>query len=250
MEAPVDGDCAGTRESLLMLRTLIDKLFRRLARDLRDEADRRQLHPKRLLLEEAQREAAAYARERMAGALIFERREEIFDFALDRMLDDGLILEFGVAAGDSIRYLAARTDRKVHGFDSFEGLPEDWPGRHEAKGHYSTEGQLPSVPGNVDLHKGGFAETLPAFLARESGGVALLHVDCDLYGSTRTVLDQLAPRIGPGTVIVFDEYFNFIGWRNQEFKAFQEFVTATGVSYRYLAWGYQQAVVLVESARP
>lgn len=233
-----------------MLRAFVDKAFRRLARAVHDEADRRHLHPKRLLLEDAQREAAAYAREHMSGAMIVERREEILDLALARMPAEGCILEFGVAAGDSIRYLAERTLRPVHGFDSFEGLPEDWPGRHEAKGHYTTDGRLPQVPANVTLHKGWFDNTLPPFLAGEAAGVALLHVDCDLYASTRTVLDLLKPRINPGTVIVFDEYFNFVGWREHEFKAFQEFVAETGCSYRYVAWGYQQAVVIIEGANP
>ena len=233
-----------------MLRALVDKAFRRLARAVQDEADRRHLHPKRLLLEDVQREAAAYAREQMSGAMILERREEILDLALARMPTEGCILEFGVANGDSIHYLAGRTRRPVHGFDSFEGLPEDWPGRHEAKGHYTTDGRLPPVPANVTLHKGWFEDTLPAFLAGEAAGVALLHVDCDLYTSTHTVLDLLKPRVTPGTVIVFDEYFNFVGWRNHEFRAFQEFIAETGWAYRYLAWAYQQAVVVIESNNP
>lgn len=228
-----------------MFRNLIDKAFKRLARELQDEADRRRLHPKRLLLEEAQRDSADYARQHMASALILERREEILDLALARMPAEGSILEFGVAGGDSIRYLAARSERAIHGFDSFEGLPEDWPGRHEGKGHYSTQGRLPPMPANAVLHKGWFDQTLPAYLANDAAPVAFLHVDCDLYGSTRTVLDLLAPRIKPGTIILFDEYFNFVGWREHEFRAFHEFIAETGATYRYVAWGYQQALVLI-----
>ena len=228
------------------MRNFIDKVFRRFALVLLEQVDRRQLHPKRILLEEAQRESAEYARQNMTDALIFDRREEVFDLALSRMPTAGMVLEFGVANGDSIRYLATRTKRTINGFDSFKGLPDDWPGRHEERGHYSTGGRLPCVPGNVSLHKGLFCETLPTFLKSENDPVALLHIDCDLYQSTKFVLNTIVTRLKPGTLIIFDEYFNFIGWREHEFKAFQELMAETGLSYRYLAWSYQQVVVVIQ----
>jgi hypothetical protein len=39
-----------------------------------------------------------------------------------------LFLELGVFSGQSIWVIAQRTSNLVHGFDSFEGLPEDWTG--------------------------------------------------------------------------------------------------------------------------
>ena len=59
---------------------------------------------------------------------------------------------------------------------------------------------LPKVKENVELHKGWFNESLPPFLEQHPGPVAFIHVDCDLYSSTKTLLDLLAPRIRPGTV--------------------------------------------------
>ena len=142
--------------------------------------------------------------------------------------------------------MAKNTNRIIHGFDSFEGLPDDWPGRHESKGHYSTDGKLPKVPDNTILHKGWFENTLPIFLANDASSVAMVHIDCDLYSSTRTVLNLLAPRIQSGTIIIFDEYFNFIGWRDHEFLAFREFTEENNVRYSYLAWSYQQAIVVID----
>ena len=43
-------------------------------------------------------------------------------------------------------------------------------------------------------------------------------------------------RFQKGTVIVFDEYFGYRGWREGEFKAWQEFVAARGLRYEYLAF--------------
>tara|TARA_Y100001968_G_C19387744_1_gene733819 strand:+ start:234 stop:935 length:702 start_codon:yes stop_codon:yes gene_type:complete len=229
-----------------MLRGFLEKAFKLLARNIQDAADFKNLHPKRILLEEAQQDSADYVRNNMANALILDRRDEILNLALDRMLPKGLVLEFGVAGGDSLSYMAKNTNRIIHGFDSFEGLPDDWPGRHESKGHYSTDGKLPKVPDNTILHKGWFENTLPIFLANDESSVAMVHIDCDLYSSTRTVLNLLAPRIQSGTIIIFDEYFNFIGWRDHEFLAFREFTEENNVRYSYLAWSYQQAIVVID----
>ena len=112
-------------------------------------------------------------------------------------------------------------------------------------GVYSTSGRLPEVPSNVRLHVGWFAETLPGFVAANPGPVRFMNVDCDIYSSTKTVLDHLADRIVPGSVIVFDEYIMTDAWREDEFKAFREAVDRYGWGYRYLAFSLitRQAVV-------
>lgn len=233
-----------------LLNRLVDKLCVRFSDILLDRMQSRLLHPHALLLTEAQKDSAEYARANMAKALVFKDRDDLLRLAASRAPAEGSVLEFGVAGGDSIRLLAASMPgRSIHGFDSFEGLPEDWPGRHEAKGHYA-QSSLPSVPAHVRLHKGWFDATLPPYLQTASEPVALLHMDADLYSSTRQVLDLLASRLRPGSVIVFDEYFNHVGWRDNEFKAFQEFVAQYQVSYRYLGWSYQQAAVVITAISP
>jgi len=61
------------------------------------------------------------------------------------------------------------------------------------------------------------------------------------------VLDALSDRIEPGTVLLFDEYFNYPTWRENEFRAFQEFVAANDVAYDYLLWGRQEVAVIIRS---
>lgn len=148
----------------------------------------------------------------------------------------GLYLEFGVYTGRSITVIAETLggETPVHGFDSFAGLPEDWI-EGEGKGAYDAGGKLPKVPDNVWLHPGWFDDSLPVFLRQQKARVAFANIDCDLYSSTRTVLDLLAPRLGPGSVLVFDEYFAYPGWRDHEYRAFHEFVAARGLGYDYLA---------------
>ncbi|MBB4265855.1 protein arginine N-methyltransferase [Roseospira visakhapatnamensis] len=142
-------------------------------------------------------------------------------FALDQARRPGLVLEFGVRFGHSLRAIAARAGQPVHGFDTFTGLPGAWHGH--APGLYSTGGRLPAMPPGVTLHPGLFADTLPAVLAAHPDrAVRFANIDCDLYDSTVDVLRALAPRVGPGTVLAFDEFLMNPGWREDEFRAFHE----------------------------
>jgi hypothetical protein len=193
----------------------------------------------------AKRDTLDYIEQHMLAAQVLEDRLDLLRFALSRAPETGLVLEFGVEKGASIRWLARHTARKVHGFDSFQGLPHDWRGTKEAAGKFDMQGKLPKVPGNVALHVGWFDQTVPGFLAANPGPVALLHVDCDIYESTVTIFQQLTGRLGPGTVIVFDEYYNYPGWRLHEHKAFAEWLAATGQSYRYLGYAAEKGHVAV-----
>jgi len=193
----------------------------------------------------AKRESVDYVIANMPDALVRDDRFDLLKFAFSRAPAEGLVLEFGVEKGASLRHLASLTPRIVHGFDSFEGLPGDWGGTREAKGAFNLHGRLPQVPANAKLHIGWFDKTLPDFLATDSARIALLHVDCDIYSSTVTIFDCVKDRIAPGTVIVFDEYFNYPGWRNHEYKAFQEFIAATGLAYSYLGFSAEKGHVAV-----
>lgn len=137
---------------------------------------------------------------------------------------EGLVLEFGVWEGKTISDMATRFarlqsggvgQREIHGFDSFLGLPHAWEGRGMPQGRFSTGGTLPDVPPNVHLHKGWFNDTLPVFLREIEEGVpsapsrvALVHMDANLYSSTREVLDMLLPWMRAGTVVWFDDYLH------------------------------------------
>jgi hypothetical protein len=193
----------------------------------------------------AKRESVAYIREHMLAAQVLEDRFALLQFALARAPQDGLVLEFGVEKGASVNCLARCTDRLVHGFDSFQGLPEAWAGTKEAAGAFGQKGRLPKVAANVRLHGGWFDATLPPFLAAEPGPVALLHVDCDIYASTRTVFEHLGDRLVAGTVIVFDEYYNYPGWQQHEFRAFHEFIAGGRRSYDYIGFSAEKGHVAV-----
>lgn len=202
-------------------------------------------HPYTGLKARAHRETLDFIVEAMPGALAFDTPRELMRHALSRVTVDGLYAEFGVNEGGTITYIAKQKPQKtIHGFDSFEGLPEDWSGNAMAAGYFNRRGRLPKVPSNVQLHAGWFDKTAPEFAAAHAGPLAFLHVDCDLYSSTVTVFKALADRLVPGTVIVFDEYFNYPNWKAHEHKAFTEFQSSSGKSFKYIGYSIQQVAVI------
>ena len=206
------------------------------------------IHPMRERSMRALQRTVDYIERAMPDALGFDSQRELIDFALTETKIEGHYLEFGVYRGGTIRFIASRLPKRViHGFDSFEGLPEDWGGFNLGRSAFDLRGKLPRVPENVRLHRGWFEESLPPWLKDNSGPVAFLHIDCDLYSSTQTIFNLLSDRIVPGTVILFDEYFNFPNWENHEFKAFKEFVAKRAVKYTYLGFARQQVAVRIDS---
>jgi hypothetical protein len=190
--------------------------------------------------------SAEYMLQQMMDSPNRVERIPLLELALGKCAVNGLVLEFGVYTGKSLRAIARRCSQEVHGFDSFEGLPEDWS-YFQKQGRFSLNGKAPQFDEpNIRLHPGYFEQTLPRFLNEHSGPARFIHVDCDLYTSTRTVLQLLAPRIVSGTVILFDEYLNYPGWQQHEYKAFQEFVAQAGIKYRYLGYASAYYAVAVQ----
>lgn len=160
---------------------------------------------------------------------------------------DGLILEFGVFKGDSIRHMAGRKPANaLHGFDSFQGFPDD--DRRDWDQDFSVAA-LPDVPANVILHPGFFEQTLPAFLQTwnsQRPRIALVHIDCDIFSSTHTVLSALEPHLTAGDIIAFDELINYSEFAANEFLALYLFLQRTGLDFEWaVTWG--RAYPLVES---
>jgi hypothetical protein len=92
------------------------------------------------------------------------------------------------------------------------------------------------MPEHVTLHRGWFEDTLPAFVVSKQEKLRFVHVDCDLYSSTHTVLEGLRPLLQVGTVLLFDEYLGFEGYEKHEFRAWHEFTERHGIHYEYVAF--------------
>jgi hypothetical protein len=196
--------------------------------------------------------SAQYMTDHMRQARNFVTDYDLHEWAIRQVDLDllspwgcGLVLEFGVATGRTINHWARlRPMDVIHGFDGFVGLPETWTWRMR-RGHFSQP--LPRVRKNVCLHVGWFDQTLDPFLRQNSAPVAFLHIDSDLYSSAAFVLDRLVPRLRVGTIIVFDEYFNYPGWQQDEYRAWQEIVARHDIGYEYIGFvsRHQQVAVKI-----
>jgi predicted O-methyltransferase YrrM len=230
-----------------------------LTRVVRSEVDRAvtavqdaEFRARRDLLAVGERDAALssakYAQQVMPTARIFVDPESTLRHGLEIAPRGGMALEFGVFQGRSLRIIAAaRPGGEVYGFDSFAGLPEDYRS-HVRAGAFAVD-ERPDVPG-ADLVVGWFDDTLPRFLVEHPGPVDFLHVDGDLYSSAVTVLKLVGPRLHAGSVIVFDEFFNFPGWEDHEFRAWQEHLAATGAQVTYEAYTVNNEQVVARVLDP
>jgi hypothetical protein len=198
-----------------------------------------------VLAEEAAKESADYIRPYIKEAIITDTGW--WNISIEKIEIDGLHLEFGVYKGESINYFSSKKSNTIwYGFDSFEGFQEDWQGGFYGKSTYSLKGQKPVVNKNVKLIKGYFKDTLPKFLKNKKQNIAFLHIDCDTYESTKQVLNIISSkRLVANTRILFDEYTSYIGWKENEFKAWKEFVQENNINYKYEMFGDRQALIKI-----
>lgn len=175
--------------------------------------------------------------------LWYASRDDILAHAAAVAPAEGLVVEFGVAGGATVTFLARQPNLKarcIYGFDSFKGLPEPW-GNYEI-GHFACEPPT-GLPSNVRLVIGMFADTILPFLATHPGPAALLHIDSDLGSSCRTVLEAMAPRIVPGTIILLDEFWIVV---DEEQRAFKEWLANNNRHCRPEARTLEQLCVIMD----
>lgn len=163
---------------------------------------------------------------------LFIGSKKINNFALNRAInnfnindnqENNYFLEFGVFDGSSINNFAITlVNKKIYGFDSFFGLKEDWSGTEVEKGFFNLNGQIPKVRNNVELIKGWVQDTVNNFLKEHKPKICFVHMDLDTYESTKFVLNELKPFLQKGSILLFNEFYNFPGWSVGEYKAFKE----------------------------
>lgn len=153
----------------------------------------------------------------------------------------GAVVEFGTYQGRWINFLAEVSEREIHGFDSFEGLPE--PGENDLDcwhaGQYAADYE--SVRANVrcaerpwiKLHKGWFKDTIPKREAQAIGEICFARIDCDLYEPTVEVLEFLTERLTDGAILAFDDWT--FDLTTGETRAFDEWSQRVPFTFKLLA---------------
>ena len=208
-----------------------------------------------MLLKDGRKLVKAFIRKYFTEKQRMATRLDLLKYSVNQAGKDGLFLEFGVWKGDSLKFLAeVRPDIRFYGFDSFEGLPEWWSDFYP-KGHMKLDAP-PYIPGDVILVKGLFQDVLDPFLSKNDEPVSFLHLDADLYSSTKYVLFKLADenRIQKGTIIEFDEIFYQDSSHtilDDEYRVYNEFIKKYDVRVKWLRFFQRRfttrASLLIES---
>lgn len=167
----------------------------------------------------------------------FEDRFKMYDFISNKVGANADIdyLEFGVFKGETIKYWASlnkNVNSRFFGFDTFEGLPENWTDFrfNRNMSSFDMKGKLPEIDDKrVAFNKGLFQETLPAFLKQydNNSKQVIIHNDSDLYSSTLFVLAHSDHLLKPGTIIIFDEIWSIL----HEFRALEDYCSSFMKSY-------------------
>jgi tetratricopeptide (TPR) repeat protein len=171
-------------------------------------------------------------------------RWSLFDQMVDLSKINRPFYEFGVWRGEAFKYLI-KTFKKGYGFDTFEGLPEDW--HNEKSGTYTSDGNIPKIEGG-EFIVGKFEDTLPGFFSEPRPKASIINFDADLYSSTICALNFSKPVIDRHTILIFDEFIINENWEQDEYKALEEFCSKNNYTYEVMAISFftkQVAVKLI-----
>ena len=213
---------------------MLNRLFWSLSEAQRKGISRN-VSPVNIWLEQtSNRKAAEYIDSTLLSSdtLLFSSKAELrnhyFSTEVLQALN-GMVLDFGVASGRSTLQIAdglsPLENRKVVGFDAFLGIRDAWSKVGRPPGSMSRGGSIPPAlqeHPRVDLVVGWVEDTLDHFLSSNPGEIAFVHMDMDVYPPTRYTLERIKSRLAPGSVVVFDDFFGFVGWQHHSVRAFNE----------------------------
>lgn len=197
----------------------------------------------------------AFVKEHFSQAKALQSDAETLRYASDSVTVDGAFIELGVWEAKTINFIAAlNPTKKIYGCDSFQGLPEPWDTgeRVVLKGGFAwKKKELPFILPNVVLVIGWFEETLPEFSRTVLGDrpIAFLHVDCDIYSSTASGFKFLGKHLVDGSIILFDDFYNYPNFKNDALRAFNEFLPLHGLRAEFIAYNmfHLQAAVRIRN---
>lgn len=178
----------------------------------------------------------------------------------------GAYAEFGSWGGRTFAFAHCEARRHGHSaklwaFDSFQGLPQQASEKDEhpawQPGTMATsEPQFHAICAANGIRRDEYC-VVPGYyeesLARigdqgEPQDIALAYIDCDLYSSTRAVLEFLMPRVKHGMIIAFDDYFcwsatQVSGERKSQLDVFSGHPKWELTPYMQFGWAGQSFVV-------
>ena len=190
-----------------------------------------------------------YFKKHFEKSIIFINWTRIREYAIQNSLlndkhKEYYYLEFGVWKGETANFFSKFVN-KIYCFDSFEGLKEDWVGTTMLKGSFNLNKKIPNLNSNVELVVGWVEDTLDNFLKKHNPKINFVHFDMDTYSSTKFTLEKIKPYLVKNSIIIFDEYYNYAGWREGEFKALKEVFNENEFKYKAFNVHCAQCVIQI-----
>ena len=180
----------------------------------------------RLINENTKNECYEHFKEIFKSTILFKNFEATREYAIKNAISNDkqkelIYLEFGVYKGVSTNFFSKYV-KKLYAFDSFEGLSEDWGGSKFGKGHFNLNKQIPKLNSNIEPIVGFVQDTLDDFLKKHNPTINFVHLDMDTYPATIYALERLKPFFNKDAIIIFDELYDYPGWKDGEYKALKE----------------------------
>ena len=198
-----------------------------IPKEIREILPQKELSIGSILNEDSIRENYEHFKEIFKTTFLFSDVLEIRKYAIENAISNDkqkelFYLEFGVWKGKSTNFFSKYV-KKLYAFDSFEGLREDWGGSKFGKGDFNLNKQIPKLNSNIEPIVGFVEDTLDDFLKKHNPKINFVHLDMDTYPSTKYALERLKPFFNKDAIIIFDELYNYHGWKNGgEYKALKE----------------------------
>ena len=180
---------------------------------------------------------------------IFLNHKDYHKFIIERAKENdkfnkNFYLEFGVFTGTSINFFSKFVNT-IYGFDSFEGLREDWVGTPAPKGTFNLNKKLPKLNKNVIPVVGWVQDTLGPFLEKHKPEINFIHLDMDTYETTKFVLTKIKPYLTKNCTIAFDELYNYSSWELGEYRALKEIFNDS--EYKYVCFCKNGRQVMIQT---
>ena len=215
--------------------------------NLRDPWEKKRLITK--LYENLYEETFNNFKEHLNKSLLFEDSWKTKEYAIKTALlnnknKEHYYLEFGVWKGESSNFFSKFVN-KLYCFDGFEGLKEDWVGTATPRGFFNLDKKIPNLNSNVEPVVGRVEDTLDDFLKKHNPKINFVHLDMDTYSPTKFTLEKLKPYLVKNSIILFDELYNYAGWKHGEYKALNEVFKDNEFEYKAFNLEGQQCVIQI-----
>ena len=218
--------------------------------ELRTISPKRVISIDSLINENTKKECYEHFKEIFKTTVLFRDIGEIRKYAIENAISNDKqkelsYLEFGVYKGKSTNFFSKYV-KKLYAFDSFEGLREDWVGTALGKGAFNLNKKIPKLNSNIEPIVGFVQDTLDDFLKKHNPKINFVHLDMDTYPATIYALERLKPFLNKDAIIIFDELYNYPGWKSGEYKALKEVFKDDEYKFKAFNVAGSQAVIQIK----